>query len=526
MEDATGVVDLARWSPQAGKWVSKDGAPINAEPTHWYPETEDIDPEGEPLGNPLAAAVILLPAILIGAALLGVFDTFGARTIPEMAQIGGENALRFDQRPEIGAGSQALLQREASGALTYTVPAGMVQPEPGPDRDALHSHARASELDEARRELDEAVQHAHAAKNAADELRQSLQQEQARNAALANEVAEFRREIDARDAGSRKAEDVAAQQREAAQREIAELEQSLQRERENSAVRARQVNAAQAAAASAEQERHEAQSRAAALASELAGMPRRLPMTEAATAEQSPTAGLEIAELRQSLQQEQEKNAVLVTEAKAAQAAGVDADRQRRALEEAQAHAAALESELAEVRREIETRNVQFREAENATRQQRQAAEREISELRQSLKQELSKTEARERDLARRSTHERVLAERANAAPVSPATRSVEVAAPPTDAVKNEAEARLMPRARALLDQGNIGAARIVLELAAEKDIAQASFMLAETYDPAVLSAWGTYGTRGEAAKARELYAKAYRGGIREAKERLDALRP
>ncbi|PPQ18450.1 hypothetical protein CV770_15395 [Bradyrhizobium sp. AC87j1] len=478
------------------------------------------------MGIPLATGVILLPAILIGAALLGVFDTFGARAIPETTQIGGESALSFDQRPEIGAGSQALFQREASGALTYTVPAGMAQPEPWPDRAALHSHARASELDGARKELDEAVQHAQAAKIAADELRQSLQQEQARNAALANEVAESRREIDARDAGSRKAEDVAAQQREAAQREIADLEQSLQRERENSAVRARQVNAAQAAAASAEQERHEAQSRAAALASELAGMPRQLPMTEAATAEQSPAAGLEIAELRQSLRQEQEKNAVLVTEAKAAQAAAVDADQQRRALEEAQAHAAALESELAEVRREIETRNVQFREAENATRQQRQAAEREISELRQSLKQELSKTEARERDLARRSTHERVLAERANAAPVSPATRSVEVAAPPTAAVKNEAEARLIPRARALLDQGNIGAARIVLELAAEKDIAQASFMLAETYDPAVLSAWGTYGTRGEAAKARELYAKAYGGGIREAKERLDALRP
>ena len=528
VEDATGAVDVARWSPQAGKWVSKDGAPINAEPTHWYPVTEDIDAEGEPLGKPFAAAVILLPAILIGAAFLGVFDTFGARTIPEMTQIGAENAGSFDQRLEIGAGSQSLLQREASGAVTHAVPAGMVQPEPWPDRDALHSNVRGSELDGARRELEEAVQHADAAKIAADELRQSLQQEQARSAALANEVAEFRREIDARDAGSRKAEDVAAQQREAAQREIAELEQSLQRERENSAVRARQVNAAQAAAASAEQERHEAQSRAAALASELAGIPRRLLMAEAATAEQSQAAGLEIAELRQSLQQEQEKNAVLVTEAKAAQAAAANADQQRRALEEAQAHAAALESELAQLRREIETRNVQLREAENAAWQQRQTAKREISELRQSLQQELSKTQAREKDRAPgwRSTGERVLAEQANDAPVLPARRSVEVAEPPTAAVQSEAEARLIPRARALLDQGNIGAARIVLELAAEKNIAQASFMLAETYDPAVLSAWGTYGTRGEAAKARELYAKAHRGGIREAKERLDALRP
>jgi hypothetical protein len=48
--------------------------------------------------------------------------------------------------------------------------------------------------------------------------------------------------------------------------------------------------------------------------------------------------------------------------------------------------------------------------------------------------------------------------------------------------------------------------------------------MLAETYDPVILSAWGTYGTRGEAAKAREHYAKAQAGGMREAKDRLDAL--
>jgi TPR repeat protein len=83
----------------------------------------------------------------------------------------------------------------------------------------------------------------------------------------------------------------------------------------------------------------------------------------------------------------------------------------------------------------------------------------------------------------------------------------------------------LVARAITLLGQGNIGAARSVLERAAESGNAQASFMLAETYDPTILSAWGTHGTRGEAAKARELYAKAQAGGIREAKDRLDALR-
>jgi hypothetical protein len=54
---------------------------------------------------------------------------------------------------------------------------------------------------------------------------------------------------------------------------------------------------------------------------------------------------------------------------------------------------------------------------------------------------------------------------------------------------------------------------------------AEASFALAETYDPHILSSWGTYGTRGDASKARELYAKASVGGIREAKDRFNALR-
>ncbi len=82
----------------------------------------------------------------------------------------------------------------------------------------------------------------------------------------------------------------------------------------------------------------------------------------------------------------------------------------------------------------------------------------------------------------------------------------------------------MIARAGVLLGQGDIGAARIVLERAAESGSARAVFMLAETYDPVILSAWKTYGTRGEVTKARELYAKAHAGGIREAKERFDTL--
>jgi TPR repeat protein len=83
----------------------------------------------------------------------------------------------------------------------------------------------------------------------------------------------------------------------------------------------------------------------------------------------------------------------------------------------------------------------------------------------------------------------------------------------------------LVARASSLLGQGDIVAARTVLERAAMMGSAQASFALAETYDPSVLAKWGTYGTRGDPTMARDLYAKAVAGGIKEAKERAEALR-
>jgi hypothetical protein len=64
-----------------------------------------------------------------------------------------------------------------------------------------------------------------------------------------------------------------------------------------------------------------------------------------------------------------------------------------------------------------------------------------------------------------------------------------------------------------------------VLERAAETGSAPALFALAETYDPVILAAWGTLGTLGDVGKAQELYAKAFAGGVQEAKARLNELR-
>jgi hypothetical protein len=93
-------------------------------------------------------------------------------------------------------------------------------------------------------------------------------------------------------------------------------------------------------------------------------------------------------------------------------------------------------------------------------------------------------------------------------------------AQPPADIGGADVQ-RLMSRATLLLSQGDIGAARAMLERAAESGDGRALFALAETFDPVMLSAWGALGTRGDAMRAQELYAKALAGGVQEAKSRL-----
>jgi hypothetical protein len=89
----------------------------------------------------------------------------------------------------------------------------------------------------------------------------------------------------------------------------------------------------------------------------------------------------------------------------------------------------------------------------------------------------------------------------------------------------SEEDARALARAEALIRQGDIKGARLVLERATTSGSPRAWFTLAETYDPRMLSAWRTFGIRGEPEKARELYGRAYAAGIIEAKERGETLK-
>ena len=197
-------------------------------------------------------------------------------------------------------------------------------------------------------------------------------------------------------------------------------------------------------------------------------------------------------------------------------------------------------SALAEARRVIDARNlqidardVQLREQESELAMVRREMETNAALLTK-LQRELDGSEGPSREMAiarepePRAIDQRTTFERAANSQTSQATQAVEAAASEQAAAVvsqgGPEAAKLMARARELLDQGNVSAARRVLERAAETGSALASFTLAKTYDPIILSKWGTYGTRGDAAKARELYAKAHAGGIREAKDRSEAL--
>jgi hypothetical protein len=101
------------------------------------------------------------------------------------------------------------------------------------------------------------------------------------------------------------------------------------------------------------------------------------------------------------------------------------------------------------------------------------------------------------------------------AGPISPST-------PPVS--RAEAQ-RLLDRSGELLERGDIAGARLLLARAASSGHAQATFALAETYDPNMLSLWKARGIKADPARAKALYTQALADGVAEARPRLAELR-
>jgi hypothetical protein len=110
----------------------------------------------------------------------------------------------------------------------------------------------------------------------------------------------------------------------------------------------------------------------------------------------------------------------------------------------------------------------------------------------------------------------------APAKPESPSAPEPKVSAP---AEASKPDDRLTIRAEELFRKGDVSGARLLLERALDSGNARAAFLLAETFDPNVLSKLGVVGIRGDNAKAREFYGRARAMGIALAGERMEALK-
>ena len=108
-------------------------------------------------------------------------------------------------------------------------------------------------------------------------------------------------------------------------------------------------------------------------------------------------------------------------------------------------------------------------------------------------------------------------------APVAaaPIVAAAPTAAPPARAIDADELAALLKRARSLIAIGDIAAARLLLERAADAREASAALLLAQTYDPAVLGAPDMRSITPDPAMARDWYRKAAQFGSPEAQQRL-----
>ena len=522
VDDASNRFDIAQWLVSR-EWVREDGKPSQITPSHWSPiaigenrpfslNAVKAPQQDEPIPVPsrdeaphepstddfvpahIASAPAIVPHVesqtaavprprrfvtsiavaLVAALLIGL--SFHAELESLLARY---PSLQTTFEKQIQQASQEAHQPQVEpnpAGVPLNARSGAPVPEAQPLSVSSERHnALANELAEARRSLDAINLQLRLETAKAQSFEQQLQREQERTAALTSELAEVRRDFDTRMTSSSKASEEAVQSARMQEAMTAALQRSFEEERSRSAALASELATA----------RRDLGTRAASSSNAVDELAQLRKTTEGTTAE-----------LRQSLQQEREK-------------------------------VSALASELATARRDLETRAAASSNAVEELAQLRKTTEATTAELRQSLQQEREKVAALAPDL---ESTKRMSGALQSPGPTSSGengqTKPVAAERPVTPAVQGDPEAvGLMARAKVLLAQGNIGAARIVLERAVEMGSAEASFALAETYDPRILSSWGTYGTRGDTSKARELYAKALAGGIQRAKDRFDALR-
>jgi hypothetical protein len=116
------------------------------------------------------------------------------------------------------------------------------------------------------------------------------------------------------------------------------------------------------------------------------------------------------------------------------------------------------------------------------------------------------------------------IAEAPSISPASSAVMPARQEPPAQRQLDREEVAMLVQRGKDFIATGDLVAARVLLQRAAESDDAEAAFALAATYDPLVLRELKVYGIAADAELARTWYERAKHLGSAEAPRRLNAL--
>ena len=440
-----------------------------------------------------------------------------------------DEATRLKQAAESGAKLEKALQEERGRAtqLEQNLAAAKREVE---TQTALAAKAN-----------DEATHLKQAAESGA-ELEKALQEERGRATQLEQNLASAKREVETQTALAAKTNEEATRLKQAAE-SGAKLEKALQEERgratqleQDLASAKREIETQTALVAKANEEANRVATETGA----------KLKNSRRQGQEQVTQLQQELAAAKREVETQTAVAAKANEEATRLKQAAESATVELKSVQQERGRAAQLQQDFAMVKREIERKDALVRDLSLV--RTRSYACQEPSEAVLSTKplaeaDGFRKSLQWRRNPAKQLERALILAEHGKDSPpwiatvaVSQMARNELLEAPPLTVANARASlqpdpadaveaAKLRARAGVLLGQGDIGAARVVLERAAEKGSAQAMFELAETYDPLILPRWRTYGTRGDATKARDLYAKAETDGIKEAKQRSDALR-
>jgi len=98
------------------------------------------------------------------------------------------------------------------------------------------------------------------------------------------------------------------------------------------------------------------------------------------------------------------------------------------------------------------------------------------------------------------------------------------ISVPPAGAAAGGGAQQLFSRGLLALADGDIAGARRILQRAAGAGDTRALVLLGSAYDPASLQRMNVRGAKGDAALARQYYAKAIAAGMNDAKSRMAAL--